>query len=124
MVAESNPIDAMRFQDPRLIRPGGTVIQNLMGARKRRATVVRQPLPFRKPTHLRIPITDDERRNSWEASFDFRHLKGLGHSHGFRDGPPQFIADLVIGLHVGVDEPKGFARGAGSEFDVKPSFCC
>ena len=121
MVAESNPIDTMRFQNPRLIRPGGAVIQNLMGARKRRSTVVRQPLSFRKPTHLCIPITDDERWDSREAPFDFRHLKGLGHSHGFRDGPPQFIADLIVGLHVGVDQPEGFPRSTRSELHTEPA---
>jgi hypothetical protein len=83
--------------------------------------MVRQPLPLGKPTHLRVPITNDERRDSREAPFDFRHLKGLGHSHGFRDGPPQFIADLIVGLHVSINQSEGFPRGTGSKLYTEPA---
>jgi hypothetical protein len=59
---------------------------------------------------------------SWTALFDGCQLPCLCHADGIGDMLPELIADLVVGLHVCINEAEGAPRAALLEINANPAF--
>jgi hypothetical protein len=106
---------------PRAAIPCSTMIKHLGCSSKRGSAMLCEPATFRKPTHLRIHVADDECWQDRKSSFHFCKLESLCHTYGLCNGSPELITNLIIGLHVGVDESESVAAAAIVELDAQPA---
>ena len=102
--------------------PGCTVVQNL--TRFRKGVLVGRPHPAhgaRKPTVLRVHVTEDECRHPGQGAFDGTELPGLGDANWLRNVPEMLRPHVEVRLHVRVDNPQRPSRSALGELHVEPA---
>lgn len=102
--------------------PCRTMIKHLGCAAEGGATMLRKPFASGKPAHLGIHVTDNECRKRRESTFDLTELERLSHAYRLCNGAPEFIANLVIGLHVCIDKPELAPGATILELNTKPAF--
>ncbi len=104
-------------------QPRRTVIQRLV--RLGKGVFMRCPHPSHRlaePTIFRIHISHNECRNPGHAPLYLYELPCLRHSNRLRQRSEVFSADIVIRLHVRVDNSEGLLGAPMGEFNTEPAF--